>query len=438
MFLLVTSGCKKGQVIQATADFTYKTLDSNFTVPVNIQFTNGSTGANQYKWTFEGGEPATSNKREPGVISFNQAGTYKITLEASNEDSHDQKIVIITVDSAVAINFDAEILVNNYAPANVQITNKTIGAVSQQWSFEGAVKSTSSEKSPGIVTYNNPGVYTITLTADNGRRTFTLSKKIEILPSLKASFGIVPSFDDDDYQAPLTATLQNQSNAKCTWKWATTPGGKIDNDTAENPTVFFSAPGTYTVTLSANNEKETKTYSRSITVLPNTNLRSFTDVKLGISTAHSTIGSFFSTKLRKMFTAGNDLLDLGGNIDVVYYGLNKNFKYNSFVSPDSAAYYTFNAIPNAQHVTVINTTENCNCSVITPAQFDNMDTDALFQNTSINFNAPAWKQFDNSIVPRVVLYKTADGRKGAIKVKDFVDNGLQSYIICDIKVQKEP
>ena len=34
--------------------------------------------------------------------------------------------------------------------------------------------------------------------------------------------------------------------------------------------------------------------------------------------------------------------------------------------------------------------------------------------------------------------KTEDGRKGAIKIKDFVANGTSSYILVDIKVQKLP
>lgn len=430
-------GCKKGQVIQAKVDFAYEILDSNFTVPVNIKFTNNCTGTNRYKWTFEGGNPATSDKRDPGVIAFDAAGTYTITLDAGNEDSHDAKVVTITLDSAVSINFNAEILVNNYAPANVQITNKTVGAVSQQWNFDGATTPTSSQKNPGTITYQNPGPYTITLTANNGRKTFTLSKQIEILPSLNASFEIIPSFDDDDYQAPLTATLKNNTSAECTWKWSTTGGGVIDSDTAKNPSVFYSAPGAYTVTLSANNKKETKTFTQTITVLPNTNLRSFADVRLGISSASNTIGCFFSTKLRKVFTASDDLSNIGGSIDVVYYGLNKNFKYNRFVSPDSADFYTFNAIPGAQTVVILNTTENCNCSTISSSEFDSMTTDALFQSTTISFNTLAWKQFDNSAAPRVVMYRTANGRKGAIKIKSFVDSNTQSYIICDIKVQKE-
>jgi hypothetical protein len=36
----------------------------------------------------------------------------------------------------------------------------------------------------------------------------------------------------------------------------------------------------------------------------------------------------------------------------------------------------------------------------------------------------------------MVLFETHDGRKGAIKIKAFVSEGIGSYIVADIKVQK--
>lgn len=37
---------------------------------------------------------------------------------------------------------------------------------------------------------------------------------------------------------------------------------------------------------------------------------------------------------------------------------------------------------------------------------------------------------------RIVLFETANGRKGAIKIKEYVSNGAESYIVVDIKMQK--
>jgi hypothetical protein len=45
--------------------------------------------------------------------------------------------------------------------------------------------------------------------------------------------------------------------------------------------------------------------------------------------------------------------------------------------------------------------------------------------------------FTDSVLPRVILFRTQDGIKGAIKIKSFVPDGLNSYIVVDIKVQKQ-
>lgn len=50
-----------------------------------VQFTDLSVGANSWEWTFEGGEPETSNEQNP-IITYYYAGNYDVTLVASNEE----------------------------------------------------------------------------------------------------------------------------------------------------------------------------------------------------------------------------------------------------------------------------------------------------------------------------------------------------------------
>jgi PKD repeat protein len=432
------AACKKEQEAPLTVDFSYTIVNDDFTSPVKINFTNNTTGATHYKWTFTGGEPATSDKKDPGTVVFNPAGNCSITLEAWNNDNSNSKTVNIVVDSSVTIQFEAVPKINDFAPAEVTITNTSTGGVSYKWTFEGGQPATSALKDPGVVKFATPGDHTITLVMNNGRKDFTLTKKITLKPVLQAAFTINPSLEDNDYEAPLTATLSNQTISGLHWKWTTT-GGVIDNDTARVPSIFFATAGSYTITLTAGNEKETKIIQQTIKVLPNTNLRTFGDVRFGINTADNTIGCFFSTRLQRSFKASDDLTTAGKDIDLVFFGLNQNFTYNRFVSPDSAAHYTFDAIPGTQPATIINSQEQCGCSAnLTPADFDAMTNDALLAAAPIDFTTGGWKQFTNDVVPRVVLFKTNDGRKGAIKIKQFVQNGSDSYIVTDIKVQKSP
>ncbi len=431
--------CKKEQEVSVNIDVSYLTADSNFTMPAKVKFINHTSGADNYKWTFEGGEPSTSTKKDPGIITFNTVGMHKVTLEASNQDDKKVQQWMIKVDSIVNIDFDTTIIgADRFAPLKVKITNKTKGASSYLWHFDGATPSTCNTIQPDTIVFTTGGSHNITLTASNGSTKFTLTKTITVLPPLQADFTIVPSFEDEDYEAPLTATLKNTTISGTTYTWSVTPSGMINNINAANPTIDFANAGTYDVTLEVKNGKDTKTITKRIEVKPNTNLRIHKDIKLGIQIAHSTVGDFYSTKLRHVFTA-NDNLDTAGKwIDMVFFGLNKNFNNNKFISPDSASFYGFDAIPMATKTKFINSQESCGCGIsFTATDFDNMINDNPLKRLTINSTAGGWSPFTNATVPRIILFQTQDGRKGAVKIKQFVVDGNNSYIIVDIKVQKE-
>ncbi|WP_298734615.1 PKD domain-containing protein [uncultured Chitinophaga sp.] len=434
--LLLLAACYKEVPHPVAVDFIYVLADSSKTVPRPVNFTNRTTGATGFKWTFEGGEPAISEYENPGTVVFKQAGAHKVTLEAWNEDIRETKTITIQLDSAVQVSFDAEIQVNDFSPVQVKFINHTQGASSYQWTFEGGDPATADVQTPPIITFTTPGDHQVTLQVSNGGESFTTTKTITVKPALQTDFELTPGAFDDDYEAPLTAILKGKSISYLTQQWQTS-GGTLLSDTASDNTLFFNDPGTYTVTLTNGNGKDTRTVTKTITVKPNSRLRSITDVKLGISTAHGEIGCFYSTRLRKVFRRNDDLSAEGKEIDLVFFGLNRNFTYNKFVSPDSAASYTFGAIPGATVTRFINKQEQCNCSLqFTAADFDNMTNDAPLQSLQFPANATGGIQFDYNLLPRIVLFQTQDGRKGAVKIKDYVLEGSTAYILADIKVQK--
>lgn len=251
---------------------------------------------------------------------------------------------------------------------------------------------------------------------------------------MDTNFEIVPSFEDEDYEAPLKASLSNKTISGLRYAWSST-GGIIANTSAENTEVYFSAPGDYTVTLTAENDKETQSVEHSISVKPNTNLFIMEDVKLGVSAAHATLGCFYSTTLRKVLTKDEVSADNGKLINLLFYGINSSFSYCRFISPDSAAKFTYPSIPQATHTYFINTVETTSIS-FTAAEFDAMVDDTPLNSIDIKSQETGISFFSSSIIPRIVLFETEDGRKGAIKIKSFIANGSQSYITVDIKVQK--
>lgn len=86
----------------------------------------------------------------------------------------------------------------------------------------------------------------------------------------------------------------------------------------------------------------------------------------------------------------------------------------------------------------INSQESCNClTSLTVLQFVTMVDDSALKTLTIEETPEGLQEFDDSITPRIVLFETQDGRKGAIKIKEYITNGSDSYIIVDIKVQKK-
>ncbi|MEO6667882.1 MAG: PKD domain-containing protein [Ferruginibacter sp.] len=438
--LLITAllffSCSKEVKIPVLIDFTAEKETASNTVPVNVIITNNTTGATSYKWSFEGGEPYISTKKHPGIIAFNLAGQHIIKLEASNEFETQIKEYSINLDSAVTIDFNADILINNFSPVTVHVENLTTGATGFSWTFDGGTPASSGLQQPGDVNFTSAGDHNITLTVSNGGSSFTTIKTITVAPPLAADFEIIPSFEDDDYQAPLTAQLHNSTISGTTWQW-TSNGGVISDATAENPSINFAGPGSYIVTLTADNSKNTEVVTKNIIVLPNTSLRTITDVRFGILAAHGSVGSLYATRLRTNFTAADNLDTSGAWIDLAFFGFDAGFSYNKFISPDSVQNYGFDAIPQAQHTILINSQETCGCGpVFTDADFDNMADVTPLLSLSIFTTPGGLSPFSNGLTNRVVLFQTADGRRGAIKIKSFVAAGANSYILTDIKVQK--
>jgi PKD repeat protein len=334
--------------------------------------------------------------------------------------------------------FIPNIVLNSFAPVQVNITNTGSGATAFNWTMDGASPATATDKAPQLIQYNTPGQYRILLEARNSRgQKDTTSRIITVLPPLSAGFEIVPSFDDDDFEAPLTATLHNQTISATTHQW-TAPGGILSSPTDSMPTITYNTAGTYSVTYTAANGKQTQTITKTITVKPNSGIRRFNNVQLGINTAQNSIGCFFSTRLRQVFKQGEVNAVNGSKIDIVFFGLSSSFNYNKFISPDSAAAYTLPAIPGATATRYINTQEQCGCGTsFTAADFNAIQFGSELNALAIPNTPQGGIPFSNALTPRIVLFQNAAGKKGAINIKQFVQNGLNSYILCDILVQKD-
>lgn len=440
MAFVLLSSCSREQAVPVNVDFTISMINGDYSVPVKVAITNQTFGAESYSWSFEGADRTGSTDRNPGTLVYNHPGTYKIRLEATNSDgSKDAKELEFTFDASVAIDFDYHFDTNHFAPATIEIHNTSKGATTFFWSFEGGDPVTSNEQQPGKIIFAEPGDHEIKLTVGNGREIHELVKTITVGPQLLVDFDWQVAFEDDDFQVPVTIHLTNKSTGNLESNWHFSEGQpSVSHE--ESPTAIFNEPGTHTMALTVSNGKETKTLTKSITVLANTNLRVFEDVRFGINTAHhaDVVGAYFSAATRETYSE-SQIQDIdGGLIDLAFFGLDGDFSYNKFISPYKVGEMTFEPIPQAKHTVFINSLEQCACSAsLSNTQFDAMTDDSVLQPLNIEETQEGLQHFTSAIVPRIVLFQTADGRKGAIRIKEYVANGQHSYILTDIKIQKE-
>ncbi|OMQ09531.1 PKD domain-containing protein [[Flexibacter] sp. ATCC 35103] len=439
LFIVITS-CYQETSIAIEGDFTTSYANDDESIPVIITIDNKITGADKYEWTFEGGNPATSSQKNPGEILYSKQGTYTIKLIATNADGESNEFSkTVVIKEGIKIEFTHEIIKSNFSPVEVILKNTTVGeGLTFKWDFQDGAPATFTGKTPPNVVFTTPGDHTITLTVSNGFESEKQTQTITVAPYLVSLFSYEPKFEDDDYEAPVSINFTNKSTNATNYKWSF-EGGNPATSTEENPTVVFANAGTHEVILEALNDKTSQIYKATITVLPDTNLRTFTNIKLGINQAHNNnnIGAMFSTVTRQVYKA-NEINDTNSSlVDIVFQGLNSNFTYNRFISPDQANNYGFLALKNAQSTIFINSQNLCNCGLnFTEAQFDAMVNDNPIKSLNISYSATGAQEFGFTY-PRIILFKTQDGRKGAIKIKDMVKNGAGSYILCDIKVQKQ-
>ncbi len=425
--------CHEETSIEVIPKFSFTSENEDYNAPVSIHIHNETSGANSYFWIFEGGIPRTSNKKDPGEIRYYKAGKYKIHLEARSDFQQSIEELVIEIDSSASIRFTSEILINNFSPAEIKIQNLSIGAEEYKWTFEGGNPSFSHEKDPPIIRYEQPGEYEIHLSAKSGRNTYTKTEKITLLAPLNTDFSLVPSIESEEMEAPWKGYLHNKTINGISYHWSS-DGGKILNDTAFHTEIHFDLPGYYTINLEADNKKQKFQKSQTIHIGQNSNIYKFSDIKLGINTA--SYGYFFSSRLRKTFFQ-NEIDDhIGQNIDFAFFGLNSFFNYWTFLSPEKVQNAVFEPIKNAIQTKFILFPENQHIP-LTIADFDEMKNDDKFRTIHFTSYSSEEEYFSSKIhLPKLVLLETQDGRKGVIKIKNIIDEGLESYIIVDIKIQK--
>ncbi|MGE0076220.1 MAG: MBG domain-containing protein [Bacteroidales bacterium] len=211
-----------------------------------VQFTNTSVGYTSLSWNFGDGSDAVTDTNPSHA--FNTAGTYTVTLTATDASSNSNQCSRSITATKIAPAFSAD-TTSGYQPV-VQFTDETEGATSWSWDFGDG--STSVEQNPSH-TYTTAGTYTVSLTASDGYDTETLVKNNFI--SAKA---IVAAFSADKTLGALpTVTFTDASQGNITsWNW---DFGDGSTSVVQNPVHKYTTCGIYTVSLTVSDGVNSKT-----------------------------------------------------------------------------------------------------------------------------------------------------------------------------------
>lgn len=246
-----SSGCtktfSKTQYIQTTdgvtADFTNSNPGS-CSAPITINFTNTSTGPGVLTYTWDFGDGAGSNSKDP-VHTYTNAGSYTVTLvTVSPQGCSDtmRKINHISI-GIISSQFSSPATICEGKPFN--ITNTTTPAPgSVLWNFGDGT--TSTDINP-VKTYTAGGTFTIKLVNNFGGCMDSVSHSILVNPKPAAAF---TSNQTALCQVPAAVSFTNQSTGAITYLWNFGDGG---SSTDKDPLHTYTTTGNYTVTLIATN-----------------------------------------------------------------------------------------------------------------------------------------------------------------------------------------
>ena len=208
---------------------------SNVCLGTNMSFTNSSTGASSYAWTFGDGNSSTATSPSNAYTS---SGIYTVAMTAKSsagcEASESKSVTVYALPTA---SFTTG---NECLGDAVSTTNLSSGATSYAWTFGDG---NSSSTSAPTHTYATANTYTINLTATSSNNcTDQASRQVTIYSLPTAGFTAAAVCQG-------TATsFNNTTSGGNTYEWNFGDGG---SSTLQSPTRTYATDGRYDVILKA-------------------------------------------------------------------------------------------------------------------------------------------------------------------------------------------
>lgn len=229
----------------------------NYAIESNVDGNNFSAtatgnGATDLIWVLPSGDTLRGNNIS---TEFPGAGTYMINFVAQNEQCPAQQESITVVIEEPTVPQIRTTMTQGCSPFSVFFYNISLGPVdSILWTNEVAMPF-NSQSDTLLLSFQDPGIFTVSLTVFSPNGTFTETTDIEVFASPEVNFNI------NEVDGLLTTT--NLSSGANSYQWNFGDG---NSSNAFEPTHQYTAVGSYEVTLNAFNEACNRASSRSVFV----------------------------------------------------------------------------------------------------------------------------------------------------------------------------
>jgi PKD repeat protein len=233
--------------------------------PLNVTFTDESTGALLSAWAWDFGDSGTSTAQNP-THQYAAAGTYTVSLTVTGLAGPDTETKVdyigVGAPPPTVADFSATPTGGN-VPLNVSFTDESTGTLLSAWAWDFGDGGTSTQQSPAHQ-YTTAGTYTVSLTVTGfaGPDTETKTDYITVETAAGANFSATPI----EGVAPLEVAFTDLTTGDVVaWDWDFGDGG---TSTVQDPSHEYTEPGRYTVSLVASDSygSDTETKTRYIAV----------------------------------------------------------------------------------------------------------------------------------------------------------------------------
>ena len=220
-------GAGAGPGIPPTAAFTGNAAVSpstlSGTAPFTVVFRDTSGGGAPTAWAWDFNDPTsaspTSPLRDPLGHTFSNAGSYVVSMQATNAYGSSTAFMTITVTDATSVDFHAD-RQSVTVGTTVTFTDTSSPGISYAWTF-GAGEGTATGVGPVTHRYNTAGTYAVSLTVTYASGPVLLNRPAYI--SVSAANCVVPSFDG-----------VHRNSAQSTWNAAGFTGTVSDGPNPPN------------------------------------------------------------------------------------------------------------------------------------------------------------------------------------------------------------